>query len=148
MRNLIAALVTGIIFGAGLTVSDMVNPARVLAFLDLFGEWDPTLAFVMGGALIPSAIAYFVTRRMRRPVLHKTFHVPENRIIDRQLLIGGAIFGIGWGLVGYCPGPALAGLALAGWQPWLFGAAMLVGMWVHSIANPSIFTRSSRTVSS
>lgn len=143
MRNLIAALLTGIVFGAGLTLSDMVNPARVLAFLDLFGAWDPTLAFVMGGAIIPSAIAYLITTRMRSPLLHTTFHIPENRVIDRQLLVGGAIFGIGWGLVGYCPGPALAGLALAGWQPWLFGAAMLAGMWIHSISNLSIFTRGS-----
>lgn len=146
MRNLIAALVTGIIFGAGLTLSDMVNPARVLAFLDLFGAWDPTLAFVMGGALIPSAIAYLITRRMRQPVLHTTFHIPENRVVDRQLLIGGAIFGVGWGLVGYCPGPALAGLALTGWQPWLFGAAMLAGMWIHSITRLSIFTRGARAL--
>ncbi|WP_114520884.1 YeeE/YedE family protein [Altererythrobacter sp. ZODW24] len=146
MRNLIAALVTGIVFGAGLALSDMVNPARVLGFLDLFGDWDPTLAFVMGGALVPSAIAYVITRRMPQPVLHTTFHIPENRVIDRQLLIGGAIFGIGWGLVGYCPGPAIAGLPLAGWQPWLFVAAMLAGMWIHSITDLSILTRRPRAL--
>lgn len=146
MRNLIAALFTGIIFGAGLALSDMVNPARVLAFLDLFGDWDPTLAFVMGGALVPSALAYLITRRMPQPVFHTAFHIPENRVIDRQLLIGGAIFGIGWGLVGYCPGPAIAGLPLAGWQPWLFGAAMLAGMWIHSITDLSIFTRGPRAL--
>ncbi len=139
MRNLIAALLTGIIFGAGLALSDMVNPARVLAFLDLFGAWDPTLAFVMGGALIPSAIAYVITRRMRKPLLHTAFHIPENRVVDRQLLAGGAIFGIGWGLVGYCPGPALAGLVLGTWQTWAFAAAMMVGMWLHSVTDLSIF---------
>lgn len=139
MRNLIAALMTGIIFGAGLALSDMVNPARVLAFLDLFGAWDPTLAFVMGGALVPSAIAYVITRRMPKPLFHAAFHIPENRAVDRQLLVGGAIFGIGWGLVGYCPGPALAGLVLGAWQTWLFAAAMLVGMWLHSVTDLSIF---------
>ncbi|MDZ4307287.1 YeeE/YedE family protein [Allopontixanthobacter sp.] len=139
MRNLLAALLTGVIFGAGLTLSDMTNPARVIAFLDLFGAWDPTLAFVMGGALIPSAIAYAIARRMRQPLLHKTFHIPENRVVDRQLLIGGAIFGVGWGLVGYCPGPALAGLALGAWQTWLFAAAMLAGMWLQSVTDLRIF---------
>lgn len=144
MRNLIAALLTGIIFGAGLVLSDMTNPARVLAFLDLFGAWDPTLAYVMGGALIPSGIAYAVTRRMRRPLFHTAFHIPENRTVDRQLLVGGAIFGIGWGLVGYCPGPALAGLVLGAWQTWVFAGAMMAGMWLHSVTNLSIFRRGSR----
>jgi uncharacterized membrane protein YedE/YeeE len=144
MRNLVAALLTGIIFGAGLALSDMVNPARVLAFLDLFGAWDPTLAYVMGGALIPSAIAYLKIRRMRRPLLDSAFHIPENRTVDRQLLAGGAIFGIGWGLVGYCPGPALAGLVLGAWQTWVFAGAMVAGMWLHSVTKLSIFRRSSR----
>lgn len=139
MRNLFAALLTGILFGGGLVLSDMANPARVLAFLDLFGDWDPTLAFVMGGALVPSAIAYAIRQRMRRPLLHTKFFIPENRTVDRQLLIGGAIFGIGWGLVGYCPGPAIAGLAFGVWQSWLFVAAMLAGMWLHSITNFSMF---------
>jgi uncharacterized membrane protein YedE/YeeE len=146
MRNLFAALLTGVIFGAGLVLSDMANPARVLAFLDLFGDWDPTLAFVMGGALIPSAIAYLIRRRMRNPVLQPKFFIPENRTIDRQLLVGGAIFGIGWGLVGYCPGPAIAGLAFGVWQSWLFVVAMLVGMWIHSVTNLSVFRRGSSLV--
>lgn len=148
MRNHTAALLTGIIFGAGLALSDMVNPARVLAFLDLFGAWDPTLAFVMGGALIPSAIAYVITRRMRKPLLQTAFHIPENRVVDRQLLAGGAIFGIGWGLVGYCPGPALAGLVLGTWQTWLFAAAMMAGMWLHSVTDLSIFRGRSNALGS
>ena len=133
MRNIIPAIVTGVIFGAGLALSDMINPARVLAFLDLFGAWDPTLAFVMGGALIPSAIAYLLSRRMDEPLFHKYFHIPENRTVDRNLVIGGLLFGVGWGLVGYCPGPAIAGLAFGMWQTGLFVVAMLAGMWLHRL---------------
>ena len=132
MRNILPGLVVGLIFGAGLASSDMVNPARVLAFLDIAGAWDPTLAFVMGAAILPSAIAYLIRRRMDRPLLESRFSVPESRTLDRPLLIGAALFGIGWGLVGFCPGPALAGLVLGAWQPWLFVAAMLAGMALHT----------------
>lgn len=131
MRNLLPGLVVGIIFGAGLTLSDMVNPARVLAFLDVAGAWDPTLLYVMGSALLPSAAAYLVRRRMVRPLLAQAFFVPESRRLDRPLLLGAAIFGVGWGLVGFCPGPAVAGLVLGAWQSWLFVAAMLAGMSLH-----------------
>jgi uncharacterized protein len=134
MRVPIASLVTGTIFGAGLALSDMINPARVLGFLDLAGEWDPSLAFVMGGAIIPMVIAYAVSRRMRTPLFDKSFFIPENRVMDSRLLIGAALFGIGWGLVGFCPGPAIAGLVMGAWQPWLFVAAMLGGMWLHRVA--------------
>ena len=133
MRNLVAAIVTGTLFGAGLALSDMVNPARVLAFLDPLGAWDPTLAFVMAGALVPSAIGYFIARRARRPLFHTDFHIPENRIVDRQLVVGGIVFGVGWGLVGYCPGPGVAGLAYGLWQSWIFVAAMLAGMLLHRV---------------
>lgn len=128
MRAFVIALATGTLFGAGLALSDMVNPARVLAFLDLLGAWDPALVFVMLGAIVPTALAYAATRRLTRPLAHAQFHIPENRVVDRQLLIGGAIFGAGWGLVGYCPGPAIAGLVLGGWQPIVFVLAMLAGM--------------------
>lgn len=134
MRNLLPGLVVGLIFGAGLALSDMVNPARVLAFLDLAGEWDPSLAFVMGGALIPSAISYAVVRRMQRPLLADEFRIPQNRSLEPQLLLGATIFGVGWGLVGLCPGPAIAGLALGDWHLWLFAAAMFGGMLLHRIS--------------
>lgn len=111
----------------------MVNPARVLAFLDLAGAWDPTLAFVMIGALVPSASAYLIRRRMHAPVLGTAFHIPENRVVDRQLLGGAVLFGAGWGLVGFCPGPAISALSLGYWQPWLFVAAMLAGMLLHRV---------------
>ena len=133
MRNFLAALVVGIIFGAGLVVSDMINPARVLAFLDLAGAWDPTLALVMLGALVPSAIAYVIRRRMRAPLLETMFHIPDNRVVDRRLLGGAALFGAGWGLVGLCPGPAISALSLGYWQPWLFVTAMLAGMLLHRV---------------
>jgi uncharacterized protein len=131
MRAPIASLVAGTIFGAGLALSDMINPARVLGFLDLAGEWDPSLAFVMGGAIIPMVIAYAISRRMRTPLFDRSFFIPENRVMDSRLLIGAALFGIGWGLVGFCPGPAIAGLVFGQWQPWLFVAAMLGGMMIH-----------------
>jgi uncharacterized protein len=133
MRNILPGLVVGLIFGAGLALSDMVNPARVQAFLDVAGAWDPTLAFVMGAAILPSAVAYLIRRRMDHPLLESRFSVPESRTLDRPLLTGAALFGIGWGLVGFCPGPALAGLVLGAWQPWLFVAAMLAGMALHNL---------------
>ena len=133
MRRLFAALLVGMIFGAGLALSDMINPARVLAFLDVAGRWDPTLLYVMVSALIPSALAYLVRRRMTRPVLTERFHVPGNAEPDPRLVAGAALFGIGWGIAGFCPGPAIAGLVLGAWQVWLFVAAMLVGMTAHRL---------------
>lgn len=133
LRKILPGLLVGLIFGAGLALSDMVNPARVLAFLDVFGDWDPTLAFVMGSALVPSAVAYAIVRRMQRPLLAAEFRIPQNRVVEPQLLAGAAIFGIGWGLIGLCPGPAIAGLALGYWQAWLFVAAMLSGMLAHRL---------------
>ena len=124
MRGILSGLCVGTLFGAGLVVSGMIDPARVLGFLDLAGAWDPTLAFVMAGALIPSAIGYAIVRRMARPIMAETFCIPANRALEPLLLAGAAIFGIGWGLAGFCPGPALAALAFGMWQPWLFvGAA-------------------------
>ncbi|MBN9554925.1 MAG: YeeE/YedE family protein [Alphaproteobacteria bacterium] len=133
MRNLFPGLIVGTIFGAGLALSDMVNPARVQAFLDVAGVWDPTLMLVMVAALVPSAIAYLLRRRMTRPLLGDRFSIPESRMLDPQLLIGAATFGVGWGLVGLCPGPAFAGLVLGSWQPWMFVAAMLAGMALHHL---------------
>jgi uncharacterized membrane protein YedE/YeeE len=133
MRDLFPGLFVGVIFGSGLALSDMVNPARVQAFLDVAGAWDPTLLLVMGAALVPSAIANLIRRRMTRPLLADRFSIPESRTLDRPLLAGAAIFGIGWGLVGLCPGPAVAGLVLGTWEPWLFVGAMLAGMALHSL---------------
>ena len=131
MRDFLPGLLAGLIFGAGLALSDMVNPARVQGFLDVAGDWDPTLALVIGAAIAPSAIAYLIRRRMERPLLEARFSIPESRLLDRPLLAGAALFGLGWGMVGLCPGPALAGLVLGAWQPWLFVLAMLAGMALH-----------------
>ena len=133
MIRTLLALVAGTLFGAGLAFSGMADPQRVRGFLDLLGTWDPTLAFVMGGALVPSAAAYWLARRMQAPLAGGEFQVPKNRSIDPQLLAGAAIFGVGWGLVGFCPGPAVAALGFGLWQPWLFVAAMLAGMVVHRL---------------
>lgn len=133
MRNILSGLLAGILFGGGLALSDMTNPARVLAFLDLAGSWDPTLAFVMGGALLPSALGYLIVRHMRRPLIAEAFCIPRNKTVDTPMIAGAAIFGTGWGLVGLCPGPGIAALGLGLWQPWLFVVAMLAGMALHRI---------------
>lgn len=138
MRTILPGLVVGLIFGAGLALSDMVNPARVLAFLDIVGEWDPTLAFVMGGAIIPAAAGFVTARRMPRPLLAEKFNIPQSRALEPQLLAGAALFGVGWGLAGLCPGPAIAGLALAPAQIVPFTAALLAGMAIHRLLKPSI----------
>lgn len=128
MKQAIPGLMVGLLFGAGLTLSGMADPARVLGFLDVAGAWNPTLAFVLAAALVPSSLAYAIVRRMRRPLLADEFCIPQSRAVDARLLIGAALFGIGWGLVGLCPGPAIAGLALGHWQNWLFVAAMIAGL--------------------
>ena len=133
MRATASALAVGVIFGAGLALSDMINPGRVLAFLDIAGAWDPTLAFVIGGALIPTAIAFAMRPHLTRPLFAGAFSIPENRTPDRRLLLGSTLFGIGWGLVGFCPGPAISGLVLGLWQPWLFVTAMLTGMVIERL---------------
>lgn len=133
MRRIFPGLFVGLLFGAGLALSGMINPARVLGFLDLAGTWDPTLAFVLAAALVPSALAYALVRRMKRPLMADEFCIPQNRTIESRLVAGAALFGVGWGLVGLCPGPAIAGLVLGHWQTWLFVAAMVAGMWLQRL---------------
>lgn len=134
MKQTAIALAAGLIFGAGLAVSGMADPQRVQAFLDLFGAWDPTLAFVMGGAMIPMAIAWRIQRRMAKPAAAGKFELPGTTGIDRKLAIGALIFGAGWGIGGLCPGPAIADLAIAPAPAAMFIAAMLAGMVVHKFA--------------
>ena len=133
MRHGVPGLIVGFLFGAGLALSGMTDPARVLGFLDCAGDWDPTLAFVLAAALVPSSIGYVAVRRMRHPLMAQEFCIPQNRGIERRLLVGAGLFGVGWGLVGLCPGPAIAGLALGRWESWLFVAAMIAGMWLQRL---------------
>ena len=108
MMRIIIALLSGALFGGGLAISGMADPMRVRAFLDLFGAWDPTLAFVMGGAMIPMAIAWLVAARLRNSALGTPLPPKPSTTIDRKLILGSLLFGIGWGLAGLCPGPAIA----------------------------------------
>ena len=134
LRASVPALIAGVLFGAGLALGDMVNPARVLGFLDIAGAWDPVLAFVMGGAVLASAVGYLFSRRLRQPLFGRSFFIPENRRPDTPLIAGAALFGMGWGLVGFCPGPAIAGLVYGKWQAWVFVASMIVGMGLQRLA--------------
>ena len=129
MLQIVTAVVAGLLFGAGLTVSQMVNPAKVIGFLDVAGNWDPSLAFVLAGAVGTAALGFLVVRRrLAAPLFAAAFDPPSARGIDRNLVFGAVLFGIGWGLVGLCPGPALAALAIAPAKVALFVAAMLAGM--------------------
>jgi len=133
MRQIALGLLAGAVFGAGLAVSGMADPQRVRAFLDLFGAWDPTLAFVMAGAILPMAIAWRIQSRMDSPLAAASFKLPPGRDLDPRLLGGAALFGIGWGIAGLCPGPAIANLAIAPASAAIFVAAMLVGMILHKL---------------
>ncbi len=126
-RQTIVSLASGILFGAGLAISGMVDPARIRAFLDVAGRWDPTLAFVMGGGLIPMAAAWAIVRRWSRPIVADAFHLPATTPIDGRLITGAALFGVGWGLAGVCPGPGIAALAVAPVPALVFCAALAVG---------------------
>ena len=128
MSLIASSFASGLLFGLGLVISEMVNPAKVLAFLDIFGNWDPSLAFVMGGAVAVSALGYVLAKRRGRPVLAPRFEIPTRRDLEPRLLTGAAIFGLGWGLAGLCPGPALTLVPLGLWQAFVFVEAMLVGM--------------------
>jgi uncharacterized protein len=128
MSLIVSAFASGLLFGLGLIVSQMVNPAKVLGFLDIFGNWDPSLALVMGGAVAVSALGTLIAKRRGVPVLAPRLEIPTRRDLDLRLIGGAALFGIGWGLVGLCPGPALVGLTFGPWQVFVFVAAMIAGM--------------------
>lgn len=127
MAQLIVALVTGLVFGLGLAVSHMVDPAKVMRFLDVAGAWDPSLAFVMGGAVAVFALAVQLARRQARPRLAPAFVPTSSGGVDVRLAGGALLFGVGWGLVGLCPGPAVTTLAFGRWEGVMFLAAMLLG---------------------
>jgi len=127
--GVIGALASGLIFGVGLILSGMADPAKVQNFLDLAGAWDPSLAFVMGGAIGVAAPGFWLVRRRSAPLADAAFHVPPaDAPLDRSLIVGSAVFGVGWGLVGFCPGPALVSLPLAAPGTIAFAAAMVAAI--------------------
>ncbi|MDI1348151.1 YeeE/YedE family protein [Aquabacterium sp.] len=131
-HGFVIALGCGLLFGLGLTLSGMSDPLTVQAFLDVAGDWNPSLAFVMGGAVVVSLLGFqWLLKRRQAPVCGTVFHVPQNKAIDARLLRGAALFGIGWGLSGYCPGPALTSLLAGNAEVWLFVPAMLAGAWLQ-----------------
>ena len=132
MRSLLAALVSGIIFVLGLCVSEMINPTRVVGFLDLLGSWDATLLFVMIAAVAVTGIGFPFVMKRAKPILADRFVVPERSDIDTRLIAGSVIFGIGWGLAGLCPGPAIAALASMSPSILMFVVAMACGQWIAS----------------
>lgn len=122
------SFLAGLVFGLGLVLSGMANPAKVLGFLDLAGSWDPSLALVMLGAITVGLVAFAIAKRRKMSFLGLPINLPTSRDIDRRLLGGGLLFGIGWGIAGFCPGPALANLGMGEVKAVVFVAAMLVGM--------------------
>ena len=136
MLMMITALGAGAIFGAGLALAGMLNPAKVVGFLDIFGMWDPSLGLVMAGGILVNATGHYFVMKRKRPVFDASFDLPSSNNIDRQLLIGSAIFGIGWGLAGYCPGPVVASLLLhpSDMLPFLVTllAGAFIGRWLRS----------------
>ncbi len=133
-RITLAALVAGALFGLGLALSGMTDPQRILGFLDVFGDFDPALLFVLGGAVCTTMLLFRFVLRRPAPVLAERFQISDLRQIDRPLLIGAAVFGIGWGMAGYCPGPALVGLGVLSTEALWFVPAMLAGMLLHKAA--------------
>jgi uncharacterized protein len=127
----VAALICGALFGLGLSISGMLDPDRVRGFLNVTGAWDPSLIFVLAGGVIVATIGYRLSRLLPRPLLDRRFDLPTKTAIDAPLLLGSAIFGIGWGMAGLCPGPAIALLTLGIGPAFLFVVTMLVGMIAH-----------------
>ncbi len=126
--SILLNLAAGLIFGLGLVISGMANPAKVLNFLDVAGNWDPSLAFVMLGAIAVTATGFRFVLRRPKPLLEQSFHLPGQSSIDRPLVVGSAIFGLGWGLFGFCPGPAITSLGLAATGTLVFVPMMLIGI--------------------
>jgi uncharacterized membrane protein YedE/YeeE len=131
----LSALVSGILFGLGLAVSQMTNPAKVLAFLDVAGDWDPSLALVMAAAVTVSFVAFRIAKRRTAPLFADAFQTPVRRDIDPPLMVGAALFGVGWGLAGLCPGPAITAIVSGQNKAFLFLGAMLGGMLVFTITS-------------
>lgn len=139
--RLIAPFVSGLLFGLGLAVSGMINPAKVLNFLDIAGQWDPSLVLVMGAALVVTGIGYRLVLTRQAPLFEDRFRVPDARDIDARLAAGAAIFGAGWGLAGFCPGPALSAASLGIAEVYVFLAAMLGVILAYRLIEPKLSRR-------
>lgn len=131
LKFVLVALSAGLLFGYGLALSALVDPAKVIGFLDVSGAWDPTLMFVMAGAVVTTLITFRFILRLPRPLLVEKFHVPTRADVDTKLLLGSAIFGVGWGLAGYCPGPAIASLSFPSTEVLTMVGAMIAGSLAH-----------------
>ncbi len=131
--NILSAFVVGLVFGFGLILSGMTDPSKVLGFLDIGGVWDPSLGLVMGGAILVSSVGFFFASKRTRAVLGEEMRIPTATQIDRRLVLGSLAFGAGWGLAGYCPGPAVASLFTGMVEPVIFVAAMLAGMGIYEV---------------
>lgn len=132
---ILTAFIAGLIFGLGLFLSGMTNPAKIIGFLDILGNWDPSLVLVMLGAIIVNATSFHLTKNRQQSFLGQPIKLPVSSNIDRKLIIGSLIFGVGWGLAGYCPGPSLASVLQGGYQPLVFVISMLLGMGMFEILN-------------
>ena len=139
MIKLLSSLIIGAIFGIGIAISGMANPAKVLNFFDLFGTWDPSLIFVMGGAMITAMIGYrLVFGKQSKPVLEDNFSLPTDTNIDTRLVVGSSFFGIGWGIAGFCPGGAIPALGLGYQETFVFIGAMIIGILLARFVNTKI----------
>ncbi|MEM8554573.1 MAG: DUF6691 family protein [Pseudomonadota bacterium] len=139
--RLIATYLVGLIFGTGIAISGMANPAKVLNFFDVAGSWDPSLMFVMGGALVTTFIGYKLVFGRGAPVFEDDFNVPTNRAIDSKLIAGSATFGIGWGIAGFCPGGALPALGTGRWEVFAFVAALISGILIAKAIQSAVASR-------
>ncbi|KXJ44667.1 MAG: transporter [Cycloclasticus sp. Phe_18] len=135
MNKIISALLAGIIFGVGITLSGMVDPNKVVNFLDVAGDWDPSLMFVLGGGVITTTIAYRFIFAQNKPLFAEDFHLPTLLKIDTKLLFGSALFGVGWGLIGYCPGPAVASIGFRFEEPLIVVVSMLAGILLFKVTS-------------
>ena len=140
--NIFISLLAGILFGLALIISQMINPSKIIKFLTISSDWDPSLIFVMTSAILVSYFAFACTKKMKASFLHMSFEIPKRKNIDSRLIIGSALFGIGWGMIGYCPAPAITSLFLGNPQSLLFVGSMLTGIYLFKVINKHFLNES------